>query len=73
MVRRGLGTLGGLYELVRLLAITGFRVKGRYWAWRRATAMGEGRGLSRRERARATLEYARWVHRMRGLARRRGG
>lgn len=60
-----LDTLGGLYELLRLGAISGFRFRGAYWRWRIETAFGQGFPRSRLELVRATLAYARWVHRMR--------
>ncbi|MBM4108334.1 MAG: hypothetical protein FJ255_05905 [Phycisphaerae bacterium] len=61
---RVLDTLGGLSELARLAALSGFRLRGKYWRWRLHAAFGNGTP-TRRERWRAVLEYARWVHRMR--------
>ncbi len=60
-----LDTLGGLFQLARLGVISRFRFRGAYWRWRLETAFGQGVPASRRELVRATLEYARWVHRMR--------
>lgn len=64
-------TLLGLLRLAALLARSGFRLRGAYWTWRTTTAMGPPdmrAGLSARERLRATLEYARWMQRMRRLS-----
>ena len=60
-------TLGGLWELMRLAAKTKFRLRGKYWRWRLETAFGRDptRLPTRRERRKASLEYARWVRRMR--------
>jgi len=57
--------LGALYELFRLAAISGFRLRGRYWTWRMHTAFGRGYPASRMETIRSVLEYGRWVRRMR--------
>ena len=57
--------LGALYELFRLAALSGFRLKGRYWSWRMHTAFGRGYPASRGELIRSVLEYGRWVRRMR--------
>lgn len=58
-------TLGGVYELARLGAVSGFRFRGSYWRWRLHTAFGRGYPASRLELVRAVLAYGRWVHRMR--------
>jgi hypothetical protein len=57
--------LGALYELFRLAALSGFRLKGRYWTWRMHTAFGKGYPATRAELIRSVLEYGRWVRRMR--------
>ncbi len=58
-------TLGGLYELARLAALSGFRLRGRFWTWRLHTAFGRGYPESRIELLRAVVAYGRWVWRMR--------
>jgi hypothetical protein len=62
-------TIGGAWELLRLGALTRFRLTGAYWRWRNETAFGAdpARRPPRRQRLRAILDYARWVHRMRRL------
>ena len=59
-------TLRAIYELVRLAALTGFRLNGAYWSWRTHTALGpKGRdAVGPAEIRRATLEYGRWIARM---------
>jgi hypothetical protein len=64
-VRWVLDTIGGLYELARLAVISRFNLRGPYWTWRLHTAFGRGFPGSRWEMARAVMDYARWVHRMR--------
>ncbi len=59
--------LGGVYELVRLGVITGFRFKGPYWTWRLHTAFGRGYPESRWELVASVLRYGIWVRRMRRL------
>ena len=63
---RVINTLGGIWQLVLLAAGSGFRLRGRYWRWRRETAFGGDPGArpGRWQRVRAALEYGRWVHRM---------
>jgi hypothetical protein len=61
---RFLDNLGGLWELARLAAVTGFRFKGRYWRWRLHTAFGRGYP-PRKELVGGILAYGRWVRRMR--------
>lgn len=63
-MRQLLDTLGGIYQLARLGFLSRFRFRGPYWRWRLHTAFGNGLP-TRRQRFRAVLEYARWVHRMR--------
>jgi hypothetical protein len=58
-------TIRGLAHLVMMAAWSGFALRGRYWSWRRSTAMGSGAGVSRQEARRGVLEYARWIARMR--------
>ena len=63
---RVMDTLGGIWQLALLAARSGFRLRGRYWRWRHETAFGHdpaGRP-GPWQRVRATLEYGRWVHRM---------
>ena len=60
--------LGGL-ELIRLAAATRFRLRGRYWRWRAATAFGGGRPASKRTVIRRTLAYGRWARSIRRLGR----
>jgi hypothetical protein len=59
-------TLGGLWQLALLGFKTRFRFGGPYWQWRMDTAFGDDpeRRPPLRQRLFATLEYARWVHRM---------
>lgn len=64
-MRALLDTIGGLFELLRLGALSGFRIRGEYWTWRWHTAFGRGQPATRRELAASVLEYARWVRRMR--------
>jgi hypothetical protein len=78
MLRYLLDTVGGVYELARLAVISRFRFGGEYWRWRMQTAFGptgrpppppaeHGRysGTRGSHGARAVLDYARWVRRMR--------
>lgn len=62
---RFIETLGGLYELARLAALTRFRFRGDYWSWRLHTAFGRGYPRSRWELARSVLAYGRWMFRLR--------
>ncbi len=64
-MRRFIDTLGGIYELVRLGALTRFRTRGPYCQWRLHTAFGRGYPASRRELWRSVLAYGRWVYRLR--------
>ena len=59
-------TLGGLWELFLLGCRSRFRLSGPYWRWRMETAFGAdpARWPPRRQRLLATLEYARWIYRM---------
>lgn len=61
-----LDTIGGLWELAVLAVRTRFRFTGPYWRWRIETAFGDdsSRWPPRRQRFFATLDYARWVYRM---------
>jgi len=65
-MRAFIETISGLWHLARLAARSGFRLRGPYWRWRMETAFGTRRDerLSRADRCRAILAYARWVHRM---------
>jgi ribosomal protein L34 len=69
VIRRAIGTLWGVYELLRLGVLTRFRFRGPYWRWRMETAFGRGMPASRRELVRAALAYGRWMHEMRKLSR----
>lgn len=62
-------TARGLVLLGLMAARTRFRMRGAYWAWRRETAEGSGGAISRAERVRAVLEYARWIDRCRSIGR----
>lgn len=64
-MRRFLNTFWGLYELLRLGVVTRFRLRGRYWRWRYATAFGRGAPASRIAMVRALIRYGAWAHRMR--------
>jgi hypothetical protein len=61
------GALDGVYQLVRLAALSRFRVRGAYWGWRWHTAFGRGAPASRVELLTAALRYGRWMGRMRRL------
>lgn len=63
-MQRFFDTLGGVYELIRLGFLTGFRLRGAYWTWRLHTAFGRGYP-SRRETIRGVIDYGRWVWRLR--------
>lgn len=65
MLRFAIDTFGGLWQLLRLAAITRARFRGDYWTWRVQTAFGRGAPTSRLELLRAIVEYGRWVHRAR--------
>jgi hypothetical protein len=58
-----------VYELLRLAALSGFRVRGAYWRWRLHTAFGRGYPRSRTELIRGVLAYGRWMRRMRRMSR----
>ena len=67
LMQRFTDTVGGLWELLLLAARAGFRMNGPYWQWRRETAFGPPEAARRfgfLARVRATLEYGRWVYRM---------
>jgi hypothetical protein len=57
--------IGALYELARLAALSGFRVRGPYWKWRLHTAFGRGYPASKAELVASVLAYGRWVRRLR--------
>jgi hypothetical protein len=65
-MRHLLDMLGGLWELLLLAGRSRFRLRSGYWRWRAETAFGAGPQPrpTRWRRARAVLEYGRWVHRM---------
>ena len=65
-MRYVLDTIGGLWQLLRLAAISRFRFGGAYWKWRNQTAFGRGYPPTL-ELIASVLEYGRWVHRMRRL------
>ncbi len=54
------------YELARLVLSGDYRRGSRYWAWRRNTAFGGPRKLTRAQRSRALREFVLWVRTMRG-------
>lgn len=60
---------GASWELLRLAWATGFRLRGKYWRWRRETAFGTdaARMPDAAARREAILEYGRWVGRMRRM------
>ncbi len=62
-------TIGGLWELLLLAARSRFRMRSRYWNWRRETAFGGGAGdrPTPAEVRRAVIDYGRWVFRMKRL------
>jgi hypothetical protein len=62
-------TIRGLFHLVVMMARTRFRMRGAYWAWRRETAEGRSAGIAGADRLHAVLDYARWIDRMRSIAR----
>jgi hypothetical protein len=68
-MRRLIETLGGLWELLLLGFKTRFSFSGAYWRWRIETAFGSdpNRWPPRRQRLHATLDYARWVYRMKRM------
>lgn len=65
-MRLVMDTLGGMYELLRLGILTGFRFRGPYWQWRLHTAFGKGYP-ARGELVLSVIRYARWVHQMRRM------
>jgi len=69
-VRSAWRTLLACCELARLAVTAGAARKSRYWAWRRETAFGGPRDLTRAERRHALIEFALWSRRMRALTRR---
>ncbi len=66
---RPIETVSGCWQLLRLLVLSRFRIRGRYWRWREETAFGRGRPQNRRETIKALLEYGRWMARVRKLGR----
>ncbi|UCD73810.1 MAG: hypothetical protein JSV91_08415 [Phycisphaerales bacterium] len=65
-----LETIGALWELFLLAAGCRFRLRGRYWSWRKETVFGGDprRWPPLRDRIGAMIGYGRWVRRMkRGL------
>jgi hypothetical protein len=69
LIRDAIDTLLGLTHIGVMLARTGFRTSGRYWAWRTSTAFGSTPPRSGGDRLEALLAYARWTHRIRRLGR----
>jgi len=61
--------LAGLWQLARLVALSRGRLRGKYWSWRQETAFGRGMPANRRETLKATLDYGRWMARVRKLGR----
>jgi hypothetical protein len=70
VIRRALDALGGIYELVRLVWLTRFRLRGPYWRWRLHTAFGRGYPRSKMAMIRGVLAYGVWMRRMRREMRR---
>ncbi|PHQ81201.1 MAG: hypothetical protein COB69_04615 [Phycisphaera sp.] len=62
-------TIAGCWQLLRLLILSRFRLKGRYWVWRNETAFGTGKPTQRSETIKAALDYGRWMARIRKLGR----
>ena len=65
MMGRVCETIGGLWELFRLGALTRFRFSGAYWHWRLHTAFGRGYPATKAELVRSVLAYGIWMRRMR--------
>jgi hypothetical protein len=65
-------TISGCWCLLSMAVATRFRMRGRYWSWRRETAFGSDRSRwpKAADRRRAIVEYARWAASMRRLVRR---
>ncbi|MAC19375.1 MAG: hypothetical protein CMJ23_06785 [Phycisphaerae bacterium] len=61
----------GLLGLLDLGLATRFRLGGRYWTWRKETALGTDRSAwpSPAERRRAFLLYGAWARRLRRASR----
>ena len=59
-------TIGGVWELGRIAAVSRFRMRGGYWRWRDETAFGSDPSArpGAVARWRAVLDYGRWVYRM---------
>ncbi|MSR29538.1 MAG: hypothetical protein EXS03_08200 [Phycisphaerales bacterium] len=65
-----LEVLRALIALARLCVITKFRLRGRYWTWRRATAFGSGEGsIPLLQRLHSVLEFGAWAAKMRRISR----
>ena len=66
MMQHFLDTMGGFWELFKLIITNGFRLRGHYWRWRYETAFGTNPANQpgRFERFRAMIDYGRWVYRM---------
>jgi len=58
----------GLWALLRLGWKSRFRMRGKYWNWRKETAFGDFL-VKNGEKRRAMLEYGQWVAEMRKVAR----
>lgn len=69
VLRHPIESLSGCWQLLRLLILSKFRIRGRYWHWREETAFGRGRPANRAETLKAALEYGRWMARVRKLGR----
>lgn len=65
-MRAIIDTIGGLYELLRLACISGFRFRGPYWSWRMHTAFGRGKPPLP-ELLESVLDYGRWAYRTRRM------
>lgn len=61
-------TIFGVWALLRLGLESKFRVRGKYWKWRKDTAFGHFL-VKDGEKRRAMLEYGKWVAEMQKVAR----
>ncbi len=67
-IARLLDFIGAIWVLMSLAIVSKFRLKGRYWTWRIATAFPRGtQPQGARALIRSGLEYARWAWRIRRL------
>ena len=60
--------IGAIWVLLTLGVVSKFRLRGRYWSWRTATALPDGvHPEGRLGLIGAGFEYARWAWRMRRM------